>query len=298
MISNNTAKVSPVFATTPADKIRCNLNRSQNPSGIKLEEYIVTPDMAQFLIDNHCPDFQRKLRERWALDIANKMRRGEWTLMPAQVAIDEDGNVINGQHTLRAISIYGSPIEVSIAFDVPTDRFAHFDQSMRRQIHELINRDRGHTSVAVVLDRMQRGGKARSQSPELVERMINAFEQELEAFFRLAKNQAVTRTPAPFKAGVILAMARSGSWVEIIDEYNTFVTDDMARMSPLQLAAWKKIQAKLLGHGYEIDRTHAKVVTGFKAFTPSHKDKTRVVTTIHDLEYLRNLIERILEERT
>src|SRR4051812_47344546 len=80
----------------------------------------VTPEMAsQWLrYNNHNRAMRKSVWERYAED----MRAGRWLLTHQGVAFDEEGNLVDGQHRLRAVVESGVTVELSVTYGVPMDR--------------------------------------------------------------------------------------------------------------------------------------------------------------------------------
>ena len=81
----------------------------------------ITPARAQELLDNywHAGDKQRPLRPRRIDKYVRIILAGAWGLNHESIAIDDRGNLTDGQHRLHAIIAAGIPVQMSIVWDEP-----------------------------------------------------------------------------------------------------------------------------------------------------------------------------------
>ena len=80
----------------------------------------VTPKMALEILNKHLvPEHQRKLSEAVVESYACIMRAGQWLLTHQGIAIDETGELIDGQHRLRAIVASGVTVPLMVTTGIP-----------------------------------------------------------------------------------------------------------------------------------------------------------------------------------
>lgn len=80
----------------------------------------ITPKMAQELLDKHLvPENQRNLIPSVVGSYARAMRAGQWLLTHQGIAIDNLGELIDGQHRLRAIVESGATVSMMVTTDIP-----------------------------------------------------------------------------------------------------------------------------------------------------------------------------------
>jgi len=80
----------------------------------------IPPPLGQALLARRDPDWQRGLNDKHVIKLACEMRAGRWEFNPTCiVVIDEDGKVINGQHTLHSGVMSGCTITVGFVVGVP-----------------------------------------------------------------------------------------------------------------------------------------------------------------------------------
>jgi hypothetical protein len=93
---------------------------------------VVTPDKAQEWLRTVKED--RLLREKWAQTLSKDMKSGRWMVTPQGIVLDEDGNVIDGQHRLRAVVIAGVPVEFWVTEGAPRETYQVLDGGRSRTL--------------------------------------------------------------------------------------------------------------------------------------------------------------------
>lgn len=84
-----------------------------------------TPEMAEYVLANHNNHKdQRRMREPEAQKLARVQKTGAWreNLRTTWIVFDWDRNIINGQHTMRALVLSGKTLKIRTAWgDNPAD---------------------------------------------------------------------------------------------------------------------------------------------------------------------------------
>lgn len=176
------------------------------PTNPVVRPYEITPAMAKELLDNHNFKNPRNIRSAYWKAYVNDMVNGHWT--PAQsdmIVIDVDGNLINGQHRLKAVLESGMPQIFWVMQDAPANLDSTMDNGKPRNLNDYV-KDIPHgnhvSTVARVMDAMKNG--------------IATFSNVMYA--RLERNVTVTRSSA-----VILAheeVARVSHYVNLAIEFS------------------------------------------------------------------------------
>ncbi len=81
---------------------------------------------------------QRKVRPRKVSTYAEEMRRGDWVDGASQIAIDQDGMLIDGQHRLLAVIESGESVEFIVARGLPTSAYDVIDQGVKRSARDVL----------------------------------------------------------------------------------------------------------------------------------------------------------------
>lgn len=100
----------------------------------------VSPQMAaEWLTQNRN---NRPLRTTWATVLSNRIARGEWVLTHQGIAFSSDGNLIDGQHRLKAIELSGKTCRIAVFRGLSKDAFRVLDQGVKRSMADLSGLDR------------------------------------------------------------------------------------------------------------------------------------------------------------
>lgn len=92
----------------------------------------VTPEMAGMWLDEGNKKRNRPLSSTTVEQIARQIRNGEWQLTHQGIAFDEDGNLLDGQHRLKAIQVTGVTLPMMVIQGVPKSTFTVLDTGRKR----------------------------------------------------------------------------------------------------------------------------------------------------------------------
>lgn len=124
---------------------------------MKAEICMITPKMAAKLLERN--PYNRNLSARTVEIYAEAMRRNEWHSNGESISIDEDGNLINGQHRLAACVKAGVPFCTTLVTGVKKQDSYLFDKGRGRtvrntiaiaQAHGEMDNDKMYTSNAML----------------------------------------------------------------------------------------------------------------------------------------------------
>ena len=95
-----------------------------------VEVKLITPSLAQAML-SYLHEDQRRIRVGHANGLASHMKAGRFEGIDT-IKLDEDGNVIDGQHRLSAIIESGEPQYIIIVSSVPESIKQYLDQGAKR----------------------------------------------------------------------------------------------------------------------------------------------------------------------
>ena len=105
---------------------------------MQLEVVFISPQKACEMLSGH--GNYRRLDKKKAMHYAEIMARGEWGVLPP-VCVGANGELQDGQHRLRAISICGEGQWLTVVTGAPREEVDHFDNGrLRRPEDTLRNR--------------------------------------------------------------------------------------------------------------------------------------------------------------
>jgi len=114
----------------------------------------VTPVEAQRLLDENNFEDNRKISQPWVVYLARQMEKGLWQLNGEPLIFDERGKLLNGQHRLSAVVLYGKPVEFLVVRGVKTKSFTTLDQNRVRSAGQVFGmQDEKHGFLLAALCR-------------------------------------------------------------------------------------------------------------------------------------------------
>jgi hypothetical protein len=116
----------------------------------------ITPDKAGKMYRTVKND--RPLSEKYAQTLAKDMANDRWVLTPQGLVLDEQGDVLDGQHRLRAVVISGRTVAFWVTDGVPREVFAALDSGRPRTMANLlsIDREENYVQLAAIARRVCR----------------------------------------------------------------------------------------------------------------------------------------------
>lgn len=170
------------------------------------EVWTVTPEQAQKWLDEHSN--YRKLSASRVASYLHEMRSGLW-LIGQPIIFDETGDLADGQHRLRAIVEYGSPVRVIPLTGVPKDSVATFDQTYVRNAKQVMGHHRGHVhpkaaEILRVFATMPAVSHRAILGPELLN-LYDTYQHEIDIVCEWFSK----KTRGISRAGVATAFARA-----------------------------------------------------------------------------------------
>lgn len=116
-------------------------------SGLAVSFMQVSPAVASELLK--LTQRNRVINKQRVAEYAQMMSRGTWTPGQAEVCLDVEGNLINGQHTLTAVIKSGETILVTLKTGLPVDAMDSLDSHRPRKVSDQLQID-GVTNAPTV----------------------------------------------------------------------------------------------------------------------------------------------------
>ena len=107
-------------------------NGENSKNGIITRRVLITPEMAKRCLAKNPQN--RQINEFKVAQYRNDMLMGRWRLTHQGIAFDDEGNLIDGQHRLRAIAAAGIPVEIFVTKGLSRDTIIAIDEGLKRTI--------------------------------------------------------------------------------------------------------------------------------------------------------------------
>lgn len=101
------------------------------PTGLYSERFVVTPKEASYWL-TECNPRNRPISTAVVKRYAEDMRAGRWQYTHQGPAFDTEGNLIDGQHRLRAVVASGMSVPMHITWNANAETYAVLDTGWRR----------------------------------------------------------------------------------------------------------------------------------------------------------------------
>lgn len=235
------------------------------------------------------PNFQRKVSNKWVMALKTRMDKGLFTVMPSQICFDVHSRLINGQHTLHAVVLHGSPVELSVTYDMPTECFMHFDQGRRRSNADVLDIPRKRLEIASTIRRF---ADANDSSPEAVKATYDIFEHYIASFFDGSNDNNRQGFTSKVRTGAVLAIVAGSDSSEVCDLYWKIQTDKIADLPQACVLLWKRIISKTMRSENVSDRD-AEIILSFKAFNKPTRGLAKLFASNSDKGRLLEVVCRL-----
>lgn len=181
MTTQRNVKYSDMVEVRRADITRVKEGQRFEVPGGYIEVLTITPDFAKDLI-GHKHEHQRSVRHRHVEYLADAMKNGRWRYTMDPIRLDDNLQVIDGQHRLLAVIKSGRPQKFLVAILTDPEAFYALDQGVSRSLNDiratLGKKQISRTLIGAILLE-HRGFTPRSSqnvvSKEDTDRIIDAF---------------------------------------------------------------------------------------------------------------------------
>lgn len=134
--------------TTKTKNRRATVPKPKKGAKFTARRELITPKIAERYLEA-LPEGQRRLRKRVVERYAAAMRANRWKLTGEAIKFNTHGELIDGQHRLRAVIESGVSIRCEVQRNVPDDAFMELDTGATRSPGDLL-KIAGHKYTANV----------------------------------------------------------------------------------------------------------------------------------------------------
>lgn len=149
---------------------------------MKTEVVTITPEMAADMLTRNCSN--RPLRRHVMEYYARQIRNGAWRLTHQGIAIDMDGNLVDGQHRLSAIVQAGIAVQMMVTTmgDFLSAMRVPVDLGLGRTFGDILALPKKHIEIIRLLQEIaDYGARSRRLSTDEVATIHRHLQGDLEA---------------------------------------------------------------------------------------------------------------------
>ena len=260
---------------------------------MKTQIQTITPEIATLFLQNHVGN--RDYRKNWVSELSRMIKRGEWLVTHQGIALDKSGNLIDGQHRLKAIIESGIPVQINVSYDVDAITYTCIDRGVKRNLADIT---RFSTKTAEVVGFMSRflqigfGNNPTSAiAQEIYDNGVGEISDELNAY---ASKNMKFYSSAAFRVAAVVSVMDGRNKDYVFNTYSNLINMHMDRLPPIAHSLMKQV------HNYNIS-THDKphtVARALKIFDPKRAN-SQLVLTANDvanvIPYVRNVYKNYVK---
>lgn len=206
---------------------------------VKTEMVHITPEIARVYLGSNKTN--RPLRSNTVRAYAKDMETGNWRTTHQGIAINELGDIIDGQHRLSAIVYSNCAITMMVTtYKGPISALqSPFDLSLKRTLADLTGINKRSLEPISFLIRELTNCPGRKIESSLVD-FVNSHPNAVEYVgTKLTQTSRAIFSAAPIRAGVLLAyIAGLGDYS---DQFNKLVNLDLENLSTSAMCLYKRL---------------------------------------------------------
>lgn len=206
---------------------------------MELKVVKVTPKLASNWLT--CNTINRPLRRSIVDNYLAAFKRGEYQLTHQGIAFADTGELLDGQHRLKAISEMpeGFALELLVAKGLSKDAFRVIDKGLKRQHSDILGIGTGHAAVARYMAKTYDTSRIAISTDFLIP-FVEASRPHYDRLVKFCYKCSKTWASAPVRTAAILRMMDGGDFDYIGISYHALNTDDFDSMSTVVKALYRQ----------------------------------------------------------
>ena len=212
--------------------IRAVLDGAITPSSATL----ITPAVAQEILDSSNAS-NRRMRGWWATALAAAIKRNEWILTHQGIAFDKDGNLIDGQHRLKAVVLSGVAVKMFVFAGLDPKAFMAIDVGVKRSTSDTTGLEKGTAEVcsrlAGIVMRVGQTSATSQQALEVAKCGVEEVHQRLTEFCGSRKKVFGS---ASVRAAAVLLVMDGHPEEKVFATYRNIALQKYEDLPPIALA--------------------------------------------------------------
>lgn len=240
---------------------------------IYTEYILVTPTMAkEYLLRNNN---NRGLRMHIVKEQASAIKRGEWITTHQGVALSKSGNLLDGQHRLRAIVESGIAITIAVTHNIDDESFKAIDCGLSRNLHERTSITPRYAEVVSSLYRIINSTRYRLSADQALE-FFNEHKDNIVQLHEYCGTMTKGFTVSPMRAALVVMMYKNKDFA--LNTYRNLVLGNIDEVSDLTKYFLKQIlvgniNLQLSGSGQQAQ--NRSFMIGMRLFDKDYENNKR-----------------------
>ena len=185
----------------------------------------------------------RPLRPTVVENYADEMRRGEWHLTHQGIALDIDGNLIDGQHRLAAVIKANVIVPMMVTVNAPRGSFVALDGGVKRTLADRLTMPPDVVTVltaAWCLKKNQNRRITAATVTALAETEFGAATKRLFDASSLTRRKVMSSSSVSLAAVVNIVEGQDFDWV--VEQRRVLINQDEANETPMAKSFRRRFQ--------------------------------------------------------
>lgn len=181
----------------------------------------------------------RKLRKQTVEQLAGVIRRGWWQTTHQGIAFDVDGNLLDGQHRLKAIVLSGMAVEITVTRGLQKSAFTVIDVGLKRNFNDLLDVGRSTGHIYTAMTRFL--AKKMSVTIDMVNEVKSNTQALSEELIEYAPTGVRFFSSAPVKVSAVLRMTDGQGKDYVKELYRNLTLVNLGLLPPIGTALNRQV---------------------------------------------------------
>jgi hypothetical protein len=204
---------------------------------MKMQIMTVTPDIARSWLAMN--DKNRHVRNTLVKSYASAMKRGEWRLTHQPVAIDDAGQLLDGQHRLMAVLLSGVSVEMLVCFDAERETIDCIDVGAKRSLGDILSMDGDKASTLRFITNIV--FTDRPPSMQQAERVLPFISTAMSALFEACPTKRRRITQAPTASAAVIRLTTGVDRHYVLDLWRNLALMNLSDLPPIANSFLKQV---------------------------------------------------------
>lgn len=192
----------------------------------------------------------RPIRQTVVDGLVAAFKRGEYQTSHQGIAFADSGELLDGQHRLKAISMMPASfaVEILVTRGLPSSVFKVLDVGLKRQHSDILGIQTGHAAVARFLANMHQTSRETITTDFLIP-FVRGTEAAYARLTKLCPKTCKTWSSAAVRSAAILRILGGGDFDYVGISYHALNHDDFDSMSPIIQALYRQqVRGLVISH--------------------------------------------------